>query len=182
SHSNGSGNEDWLNSHVDFKQVFFAGDSAGANIAHNMGIRIGNEKLEGLDVSGIVLIHPYFWGYQLIGNETEDVGSKSEKLWRFTCPTTTSCDDPLMNPFFDPNLGSLGCNKVLVCVAEKDSLSQRGKFYCDILVKSGWGGVAEMMEAKDEGHVFHLHNPTCENAVAMLKRLVFASHALNGYF
>ncbi|GAV89260.1 Abhydrolase_3 domain-containing protein [Cephalotus follicularis] len=73
SHSNGSGNEDWLYSHVDFKQVFFAGDNAGANIAQNMGFRIGNEKLDCLNVSGIVLIHPYFWGNQLIGNETEDV-------------------------------------------------------------------------------------------------------------
>ncbi|GAV86739.1 Abhydrolase_3 domain-containing protein [Cephalotus follicularis] len=175
SHSNGKGNEDWLNNHADLQQVFFAGDSAGANIAHNMGIRIGKEKLEGgLNVTGIVLVHPYFWGTEPVGTETRELATRSfvEGLWRLVCPTTSGCDDPLLNPVLDPNFASLGCNKVLVCVAEKDMLCQRGKFYCDNLGKCGWGGVVEIMEAKEEGHVFHLFTPTCEDAVTMLKRVV----------
>ncbi|GFP87957.1 2-hydroxyisoflavanone dehydratase [Phtheirospermum japonicum] len=38
SHSrDGPGPDPWLNEHVDFNSVYLAGDSAGANIAHNMG-------------------------------------------------------------------------------------------------------------------------------------------------
>jgi acetyl esterase/lipase len=54
----------------------------------------------------------------------------------------------------------LGCSKVLVAVAEKDLLRDRGLLYCEALKKCGWGGAVETMEAEGEGHVFHLFNPT----------------------
>lgn len=70
SHSDGKGTEDWLNRHADFQRVFFAGDSAGANIAHQMGLRVGSEGLNGVKLNGIVLVHPYFWGSEPIGVES----------------------------------------------------------------------------------------------------------------
>ncbi|CBI32437.3 unnamed protein product, partial [Vitis vinifera] len=60
SHSLGQGPEAWLNDHSDFKRVFLAGDSGGANIAHNMAARAGVEGLGGVKLSGICLLHPYF--------------------------------------------------------------------------------------------------------------------------
>ncbi|KAK9942154.1 hypothetical protein M0R45_007836 [Rubus argutus] len=117
SHYGGTGPEEWLNRYADLDRVFFSGDSCGANIAHNMGLRIGSEKLE------------------------------------------------------DPKLGELGCGKVLVCVAEKDTLKDRGWYYSESLKKSGWNGVVEVLEAKDEQHVFHLFNPNSENAVAMRSKI-----------
>ncbi|KAE8686470.1 putative Carboxyesterase 13 [Hibiscus syriacus] len=83
----------------------------------------------------------------------------------------TGSDDQCINPIDDPSFGSLGCNRVLVCVAEKDILKHRGVYYCEKLKQSGWGGEVELMEAKGEGHVFHLHNPSCENAAAKLKKV-----------
>ncbi|WJX50462.1 hypothetical protein P8452_36760 [Trifolium repens] len=71
-------------------------------------------------------------------------------LWRFSCPTTSGSDDLLINPAKDPNLGSLGCKRVLVCVAEKDLLKDRGWYYKELLEKSGWGGVVEVIETEDE--------------------------------
>ncbi|KAI3922207.1 hypothetical protein MKX01_005896 [Papaver californicum] len=44
------------------------------------------------------------------------------------------------------------------------------------LKKSGWEGVAEIMESKGEGHVLHLHNPSSENALNMMKVLVSFVH------
>ncbi|KAJ6905971.1 hypothetical protein NC652_023656 [Populus alba x Populus x berolinensis] len=48
SHVNGNGVESWLNKHADFERTFLAGDSAGANIAHNMTVRAGVNALFGV--------------------------------------------------------------------------------------------------------------------------------------
>lgn len=169
-----SNEEEWLKNYVDFDRVFMAGDSAGANIAHNMAIRLGVDKLQGLKVDGTVLIHPYFTGSEAVGAEAGNlIGMKiAGKMWKTVCPTTTGSDDPLINPAKDLNLSRLGCKRVLVCVAEKDGLRERGRFYYEELGKSGWSGVLEFMEVKGENHVFHLFDPTCENAKDMMKRLV----------
>ncbi|TXG71427.1 hypothetical protein EZV62_000006 [Acer yangbiense] len=174
SHSNGKGPDDWLNCHADFQRVFFSGDSAGANIAHHMGLRHGLDKLEGVDLNGIVLCHPYYWGEKPIAGETDDVNlrEKLDKLRRFTCPAIKGFDDPLFNPAFEPNLGCLGSKRVLIFVAELDFLRARGWYFAEILKKIGWGGHVEVMEAKGEGHCFFLANPTSENSVAFLKKFV----------
>ncbi|XP_002518790.2 probable carboxylesterase 12 [Ricinus communis] len=174
SHFNGNGPEEWLNCYADLGKVFLAGDSAGANIAHHMGMRYGEEKLFGINVIGIVLIHPYFWGKEPVGNEAKDseVRLKINGIWYFACPTTSGCDDPLINPATDPKLATLGCNKVLIFVAEKDFLKDRGWFYYESLRKSGWGGSVEIIEAKEENHVFHLFNPENENAKIMVQNIV----------
>ncbi|CAN1278498.1 Probable carboxylesterase 13 [Linum perenne] len=163
SHSNGAGPEPWLNSHADFSRVYFAGDSAGANIAHQMAIRnIAGKVFDEMSV-GIVLIHPYFWGKDPIGGEP----AEPEK-------TTSGCDDPYINPVIDPNLEKLGCGKVLVIVAEKDVLKERGKSYYDELKKktgSGWKGEVEIVETNGEDHVFHLKDNDCANAVNLRKKI-----------
>ncbi|KAI6677915.1 hypothetical protein NL676_038711 [Syzygium grande] len=174
SHSAGNGPEEWLNSHADLKKVFMSGDSAGANIVHNMGIRLGEEKLSGVEFPGVIMVHPYFWGEEPLPLEpTEpEKRSKIRDLWFAAKPTTTGCDDPLMNPATDPRLSGLGVNRVLICVAEQDVLRQRGWYYKEVLSDSGWSGVVEVMEAPGENHVFHLFNPSCDNAVTMMKKLV----------
>ncbi|WRX15824.1 Alpha/beta hydrolase fold-3 - like 10 [Theobroma cacao] len=173
SHFGGNGPEEWLNCHADFDKVYLSGDSAGANIAHHIAIKIGKEKLDGVNLAGIVLAHPYFWGKEPVGDEIKDpaVRAKLEQIWRLASPTTSGSDDPWINPVDDQSLESLGCTRVLVCVAEKDLLRHRGWYYYEKLKKSGWGGEAEIMEAQGEEHVFHLAKPTCENAVAKLNKV-----------
>ncbi|GLT55355.1 hypothetical protein SLA2020_284860 [Shorea laevis] len=164
--------DEWLKIHADFERVFFAGDSAGANIAHHMGLRVGAEGLAGVKVQGIALVHPYFWGKDPIGGEAADEKrAMIDNLWRLAYPPTSGSDDPYINPASDPKLGSLGCGSVLVCVAGKDLLKDRGFYYRELLEKSGWGGAVEVMEAPGEEHVFHLINPVGENSAAMLKRI-----------
>lgn len=175
SHSEGKGPSEWLNSNADLERVFFAGDSAGANIAHNMGMRIGlSDETVRFKLIGTVLVHPYFWGKDPIAAEA-NIDSKAREFggafWRLACPTTSGLDDPLINPEMDPNLGRLGGERVLVCVAEKDILKERGWNYKESLEKKGWGGTVEVLEAKEESHVFHLFNPSCDNAIAMLNKV-----------
>ncbi|KAF8406338.1 hypothetical protein HHK36_008425 [Tetracentron sinense] len=161
SHSKGEGPEAWLKDHADFRRVFFAGDSAGANIAHNMAMRVGASELHGVNLVGIALVHAYFVGK----------GGSVGKFWYFLCPSTTGSDDPRVNPAVGPSLAGLGCTRVLVCVAEKDDMRERGWFYEETLRKSGWEGDVEVMETEGEGHVFHLFNPTCEKALELMKHL-----------
>ncbi|PIA46442.1 hypothetical protein AQUCO_01500171v1 [Aquilegia coerulea] len=168
-----SNDEEWLKNYVDFNKLFLAGDSAGANIAHNVAIRAGCEDLNGLKINGLVLVHPLFTGIEPIGAEVTNLNHlRAGKLWSVVCPSSTGSDDPFINPTKDPNLSRLGCKRVLVFVAERDQLRDRGWLYYEKLKESGWNGVVEFMEAKGEKHVFHLINPTSENAGDLMKRVV----------
>lgn len=180
SHSSRNGPEPWLNEHADFQSVFFAGDSAGANIAHNLAIQVGLEKQEGFDLEGIVMVHSFFWGKEAVGGEPVEPEHRAfiEKLWLYTSPGSSGADDALINPGSDPRISSLGCKKVLIFVAEKDLLKHRGLYYKEVLEKSGWGGKIQFVETKDENHVFHLLTPTTDNAVSLVKS--FASFMNEG--
>ncbi|RAL49387.1 hypothetical protein DM860_012820 [Cuscuta australis] len=173
SHSTGAGGEEWLRSYTDFDRVFLGGDSAGATIAHRMGIRVGLEGLNGIEIGGIFLNCPFFWGKDPIADEAEnpEVRSLLDDIWKFANPTTTGTDDPLLNPTMDPELANLGCKKVLVYVAEKDPMKHRGRLYAAALGKRGWPGAAEVVEAEGEHHVFNLFSPTSDNSMAMVKKL-----------
>lgn len=161
SHRNGQGPEDWINENADLQRVFVSGDSAGANIAHNTAMKAGEEELVGVKLIGACLVHP-------------DFASKEghvPKAWFFACPDTSGSSDPRINPAVDSRLVKIGCRRVLVCIAEKDGLKERGLFYYETLKKSGWSGVVQILETEGEGHVFHLFNPSCENAVDLVKNL-----------
>ncbi|KAF6163945.1 hypothetical protein GIB67_011269 [Kingdonia uniflora] len=166
-----SSTESWLRDYVDFDRVFLGGDSAGGNIAHNMAIRAGDNEHEqklpdSMNILGVVLFHPYFWGEKRIGSE--DVASPQittklmTDMWIFATSKNTGIDDPHINPFVAtaPSLSQLGCRRVLVFIAEKDVLRDRGQLYYEILKKSGWRGNVEIMEIEGEDHVFHIFNPT----------------------
>lgn len=159
SHSKADGPEAWLNDHVDFDRIFLAGDSAGATIAHNMARRVGVDGLLGVKIIGIVLVHPYF------GNK------EASKLLDLIFPTLTGTDDLRIYPAGDSQLSRLGCSRVLVFVAEKDGLKDRGWTYYEVLKKSGWNGMVEIVETEGEDHVFHLFNPNCERAEALVKQM-----------
>ncbi|WCJ38702.1 alpha/beta-Hydrolases superfamily protein [Euphorbia peplus] len=179
-HSNGDGPEDWINHHADLRRVYFAGESAGGNIAHNLAMRFGVEKLKlrfgDVNVVGIVLVHASFSGKEAIDGESEEARWMCDGMWKLANPNSISgLDDPLVNPGLDQNLSKLGCKKVLIFVAEKDEYGFRSRnwLYYEDLKKSGWQGSVEIMESKDEGHGFHIGKPTSDNAVALMKK--FAS-------
>ncbi|KAL6218782.1 hypothetical protein ACLB2K_011991 [Fragaria x ananassa] len=158
-HSTGGGPESWLNEHADFNRVFVAGDSAGSTLAHHVVRQSGVEGVSGVNTVGVVLFHPYF------RNEVPD------KLLEVIYPTGGGLEDPKMYPGNDPRLGSLGAGRVLVFVAEKDFLKDRGWSYYEALKKSGWSGVVEIEETEGEDHVFHLLDPSCEKAVSLVKKV-----------
>ncbi|OAY22873.1 probable carboxylesterase 2 [Manihot esculenta] len=176
SHRNRDGPEPWLNDHADFGRVFLAGESAGANIAHNLAIAAGNPEFGlGIELLGVALTHPYFWGSEPIGSEAVDPDRKAlvDRLWPVICPSNPDHDDPRVNPFAEhgPGLMGLGCKRVLVCVAERDVLRDRGWAYYAALSRSGWMGVVEIDETRGEGHGFHLNDLESEKAKYLIQRL-----------
>ncbi|KAL3652252.1 hypothetical protein CASFOL_001933 [Castilleja foliolosa] len=89
SHSKGNGPEPWLTKYADFGNVYLGGDSAGANIAHNMAIRVGLENpVPGIKIDGLFLNCPYFLGKRTIGNETGDAYAlnQMQRLWVYGYP------------------------------------------------------------------------------------------------
>ncbi|KAL2937898.1 putative carboxylesterase 7 [Bienertia sinuspersici] len=171
SHSTGSGPDSWINDWADFDNVFLAGDSAGANIAHDVLTRarsgIGSGRFKGM-----AMVHPFF------GDE------EPNGLWNFLYPGTTGVFDPRLNPAADPGRmrrESIACRKILVCVGGKDFLRERGVKYYEVLREGQengeWEGELEFMESKGRGHVFHLYKPQSFEAQELLKRVAdFINH------
>jgi acetyl esterase/lipase len=157
SHANRNGPEPWLNEYADFDRVFIGGDSGGGNISHTLAVRVGTLGLLGVKVVGLILVHPFFGG-------TED-----DHMWLYMCPTNGGLEDPRLKPAAE-DLSRIGCERLLIFIAENDHLSGRGRWYYEELKKSGWVGNVEVVEHEGEAHVFHLKKPECENAVDLLNK------------
>ncbi|KAI0495858.1 hypothetical protein KFK09_022165 [Dendrobium nobile] len=168
----------WLSNLGDLENVYIAGESAGGNLVHSLGIRLGRE---GRKVEGLVMVHPLFWGKDRIGDEGVETRKGRiltlehvDALWPFVCPETTGFDDPRINPVAEgaPSLATLGCRRVLVCVAELDLLRERGRLYYEKLKESDWEGDAEILESENEDHGFFFFNPGSLKAQELTKRIV----------
>ncbi|KAJ8504208.1 hypothetical protein OPV22_005094 [Ensete ventricosum] len=142
--------EPWLAERGDLGRLFLAGDSAGANIVHQMALRAADDGLGGGDteIRGLLLVHPFFYGVEPLESESRDPKAR-EWVERF--------------------LARLPCRRVLVTVAEKDMLREKGREYREALKRSGWEGEAELLETKGEQHVFHLTVPKSDKALAKLQ-------------
>ncbi|XP_043714489.1 probable carboxylesterase 2 [Telopea speciosissima] len=178
SHSPGQRDEEdqtepWLTNHADFNRVFLAGDSAGANIAHDLAIRVKAEL--GVELFGLALLHPFFWRSEPIGSESTEPNKNVfvAWIWPYVCPSNHDNDDLRINPTAanGPSLVGLGCSRVLVFVAEKDILRDRGWLYYEVLARCGWMGVVEIIETEEENHVFFVHKPESEKARDLVTHL-----------
>ncbi|XP_038714992.1 2-hydroxyisoflavanone dehydratase-like [Tripterygium wilfordii] len=201
SHSNSAQNktnkDSWLLNYGDFGRVYIGGDSAGGNIAHNMAMRSASENLENnVKILGAFLGHPYFWGSKPIGSENDPskrklyvIGSETfasdpalghEKtfpslLWSFVYPSAPGgLDNPMLNPEGPgaPSLARLGCSRLLIVVAGKDELRDRGVRYSELVKESGWKGELEFHEDEGEDHGFYVTKPETLKAKNLIKRLI----------
>ncbi|EAZ39758.1 hypothetical protein OsJ_24196 [Oryza sativa Japonica Group] len=143
-----SAQDGWIAEHGDTARLFVAGDSAGANIAHEM-----------LEIEG----------------EPEGGAAITAAMWNYACPgAAAGADDPRLNPLAagGPVLEELACERMLVCAGGKDVLAARNRAYYDAVAASAWRGSAAWLESEGEGHVFFLGNSECENAKQLMDRIV----------
>ncbi|KAL6218786.1 hypothetical protein ACLB2K_011995 [Fragaria x ananassa] len=157
------GSEPWLNDYADLTRVFVGGDSAGGNIAHTLLFRVGSIGLPGAKVVGAVLVHPYFGG-------TDD-----DKMWLYMNKENEGLQDRRLVPATE-DLRRLGCERVLVFVAEMDHLKGGGKRYVEELKKSGWTGSVEVEETVGKDHCFHLAEPNDELTTDLIKKMASFSN------
>ncbi|XP_059637980.1 probable carboxylesterase 2 [Cornus florida] len=161
SHRNRDGSEDWLNDHADFDRVLVGGETSGGNIAHNLAMMAGGGR-SGLEVEilGLALVHPSFWGSDHVRSEGLNMDRKAEmdRFWQMVFPSSLENNDPRVNPVAEgaPSLAGLGCRKVLVLLAEEDLTRDRGWVYYEALGRSRWTGAIEIHETEGEGHAFHI--------------------------
>ncbi|KAM0895160.1 hypothetical protein ACQ4PT_024004 [Festuca glaucescens] len=59
----------WLADYADPDRMFLAGDSAGGNIAYHTAVRASRDGSL-MDIEGLVIVHPYFWGSERLASET----------------------------------------------------------------------------------------------------------------
>lgn len=159
----------WLAEHGDASRgLFVAGDSAGANIVHNVLVRAGGAPR----IEGAVLLHPFFGGSTAVEGETEGALEITSRLWAFACPGAAGgADDPRFNPIAPP-VERIGCERVLVCVGEEDLLAARGRAYYEAVAASACHGSAAWFVSEGEGHDFFLWNSECESAKQLMDRVV----------
>ncbi|CAL5012997.1 unnamed protein product [Urochloa decumbens] len=152
----------WLSAHGDAARLFVAGDSAGANIAHNVTLRAGGGLPGGARIEGMVLLHPYFRGEELLPSEGTDPRflERAERTWGFVSGGRYGLSHPFINPAAMPVVewAKLGCRRALVTVAGLDTLSDRGRRYVEALRGGGaWKGEeVALYETEGEGHAYFI--------------------------
>ncbi|KAL5199813.1 hypothetical protein ABZP36_021016 [Zizania latifolia] len=170
----GGGTEPWLAAHGDASRVFLAGDSAGANIAHNVAMRAQGHPLPGgTGITGVLLVHPFFWDAS--NTTTPELEERIRREWRFMCGSPEArVDDARLSPTAPgaPPLTALPCKRLMVAVADDDFLATKGRAYHAALSSSRWCGEAELVDTPGETHVFHLLQPWTESAAAMMGLVV----------
>jgi acetyl esterase/lipase len=168
-----SAQDQWIAEHGDVGRLFLSGDSAGANVVHDMLVRASGNA--GPSIEGAILCHPWFGGNQPIEGEPEGGPAASAELWMYACPGAVGgADDPRFNPLAPgaPEMERLGCTRMLVCAGKEDGLYARDSAYYDAVAASAWPGTVEWLESHGENHVFFLGKPECENAKRLMDRLV----------
>ncbi|KAI3453008.1 hypothetical protein Pfo_009671 [Paulownia fortunei] len=151
-----SSNE-WWTSKGDFSSIFLAGDSAGANIAYNVALR-----LRPLDVEGLVLIQPFFGGevrtssekYMVQPPRTALTLAASDTYWRLSLPSGANRDHPWCNPVAKgaARLEELRHLPIMLCISEMDILKDRNLELCANLAR------VEQLVCKGVGHAFQILN------------------------
>ncbi|XP_059655537.1 probable carboxylesterase 6 [Cornus florida] len=166
------GNNEWWSRQCNFSSIFLAGDSAGANIAHNVALRLCSSSgfeamdLKPLGFKGTILIQPFFGGEVRTNSEKYMVQpprsalslAASDAYWRMSLPASASRDHPCCNPVAKglTKLEDLRLLPTLVCVSELDILKDRDLEFCAALASAG--KKVEHVVYNGVGHAFQILN------------------------
>ncbi|GLT34027.1 hypothetical protein SLA2020_085730 [Shorea laevis] len=166
----GSNEQNWWISRCNFSNLFIAGDSAGANIAYNVTLRVASDSIniKPLLLKGTILIQPFFGGEARTASEKHSAQpassaltlSASDTYWRLSLPLGANRDHPWCNPLAKGSASKLheqNLQATMVCISELDILKDRNLEFCSAL--AGAGKRVETKIYKGVGHAFQiLHN------------------------
>lgn len=168
------GTDPWLGQ-TDLSRVIVSGDSAGGNIAHHVAIRATLNKIHGMEIRGLMPIHPYFGSEKRTQKELETVGPvlSNDLFWGLSIPVGSDRD------YFGCNFENAVMSveewrrfpsHVVVFVAGLDFLKERGEMYFEFLKRKGVEDV-RLVEAEGEQHVYHVFEPGSEGARLLQRQM-----------
>ncbi|CAN6202914.1 unnamed protein product [Urochloa humidicola] len=178
-----AGDDPWLAAHADPGRTFLAGDSAGGNIAYHTAVRAIRGGGGDINIEGVIIVQPYFWGAQRLPSEAVISGgdgaaagvlqvSRVDRLWPFVTAGRAGNEDPRINPP-DEEIASLTCRRVLVAVAGRDTLRERGvRLFRRVVAGAGAGGEATLVVSEGEDHGFHLYSPLRDTSRRLMESVV----------
>ncbi|KAK7364219.1 hypothetical protein VNO80_12719 [Phaseolus coccineus] len=179
-----------LPENADVSKCFLAGDSAGANLAHNVAIRVGkmglqenrvgNLGLRRIRVVGFVSIQPLFGGEERTEAEVKFEGvslvsmERADWMWKVFLPDGSDRDHQASN-VSGPNsedLSGLDYPDTLVFVGGFDPLQDWQRRYHDWL--KNWGKKVHMIEYPNMFHAFYIFQdlPESSHLITQIKDFI----------
>lgn len=167
----------WLTDVANFDRVFISGDSAGGNIAHHLGVRLGagSPELAPVRVRGYVHLAAFFGG--TVRTKSEADGPKDsflnldliDRYWRLSIPLGETTDHSIVNPFgpSSPDMEAMDLDPILAIMGGHDLLRDRVREYVEKL--KSWGKKIEYAEFEGKQHGFFALDPNTEAAKEVLK-------------
>lgn len=154
-------NGDVLPEIADVSRCFLAGDSAGANLAHHVAVRVGQEEPGRVKVIGLVSIQPFFGGVDRTESETRLDGapitsvSNTDWFWDIFLPKGSDRDHEAVNVTGPNCLNISGMNfpDTIIFVGGLDPLLDRQRKYYEWLKISG--KKVELVEYPNTIHAFY---------------------------
>ncbi|KNA24438.1 hypothetical protein SOVF_015850 [Spinacia oleracea] len=137
--------DEWVAKYGDVSRCIIMGESAGGNIAYNVGLRALGQvnKLKPLVIRGLVLVQPFFGGANQVFVKTGNVPLEViELLWRLTLPLGANKNNPYFNPMFGGGSSNLEMIKdlgwrVAIAGCDGDGLFERQAEVFGFLKKRG---------------------------------------------
>ncbi|KAF0889149.1 hypothetical protein E2562_022420 [Oryza meyeriana var. granulata] len=164
----------WLAEHGDRSRTFVAGDSAGGNIAYHTVARPSRENGDDGSIEGLIMLQPFFWGTERLPSEMVWDGvsvlpaSGVDRLWPFVTAGQADNDDHRIDPT-DDEIASLSCRRVLMAVAGRDTLRDRG---LRLAARMPGDVDVTLVESEGEDHGFHLYSPLRATSKKLMESIV----------
>ncbi|KAK7380172.1 hypothetical protein VNO78_32643 [Psophocarpus tetragonolobus] len=147
---------------ADVTKCFLAGDSAGGNLAHHVAVRLCKEKLQRVNIIGLVSVQPFFGGEERTKSEIQLTRvpvvsvDRTDWHWKVFLPNGFDRDHEAVN-VSGPNavdISGLDYPNTIVFTGGFDPLRDWQKRYYEWLIDSG--KQAHLIDYPNAIHAFYL--------------------------
>ncbi|KAG4939802.1 hypothetical protein JHK86_045943 [Glycine max] len=156
---------------ADVTKCFLAGDSAGANLAHHVAVRVSKEKLQRTNIIGLVSVQPYFGGEERTKSEIQlnrvpiISVDRTDWHWKVFLPNGSDRDHEAVN-VSGPNavdISGLDYPNTIVFMGGFDPLRDWQRKYYDWLRESG--KEVELVDYPNTFHAFYFFSELPETSL-----------------
>ncbi|KAJ4951850.1 hypothetical protein NE237_028682 [Protea cynaroides] len=173
---------DGFPANADLSMCFLAGDSAGANLAHNVAYRAGEVEFRRLKVIGQISIQPFFGGEERTASEIRLANGvlvtlkRTDWLWKVFLPEGENRDHEAVNVTGPRAVDIRGVKypETMVVVGGFDPLQDRQREFYDWLKRSG--KEVKLIEYPNAIHAFYLFPELPEASQFMQEAKDFVHH------